>query len=248
MSWLFSQALVVEYGAANCSDGGQCAQLSGSHTPQAYLHSDKTTGFSRLSLFGMTFGLLTESRGAELLTWFLEVSRVRTSRLPGKALGWTGKEADFGKRWRGLFLKFNRATSWWKTHQCLFQEDLPRCSLTLPQWGLMLGGELLEQTTLELRTSENESGSLDSTPTKVMPVETDLTPDRIRILPSGRTRKLSKKGTDGSMNWAQLMLHKGWIPTPELCEYYMGWPIGATGLQPLATDRFQEWWQRHGGF
>ena len=248
MSWLFSRALVEEFGAASCSGGARFVPSSGSHTPQAFLHSDKTTGFSRLSRFGMTFGLLTESRGAELLTWFLGASRARTSRLPGKGLGLTGKEAVFGKRWRGLFLKFNRATSWWRTHQCLFQEDLPRCSLTLPQWGLMLDGALLEPTTLALPTNGSECGLLDSTPTKVMPVETNLTEDRIRILPSGRPRKLSKNGTDGSMNWAQLMLHKGLIPTPELCEYYMGWPIGATALQPLETARFQEWLQRHGIF
>ena len=71
--------------------------------------------------------------------------------------------------------------------------------------------------------------------------------EALKGLPSGRPRKLSKNGTDGSMNWAQLMLHKGLIPTPELCEYYMGWPIGATALQPLETARFQEWLQRHGG-
>ena len=248
MSWLYSRALVEEFGAGNCSDGAQFAQLSGSLTPQAYLPPDKMTGFSRLSQFGMTFAPLTENHGAGLLTWFLEASRARTSRLQGKGLGLTGKEADFGKKWRGLFLKLNRATSWWKTHQCLFQEDLPRCSLTLPPWGLMLDGELLEPMTLERPMKESGCGLLDSTPTKVMPVETNLTPDRIRILPSGRPRKLSKNGTDGSMNWAQLMLHKGLIPTPELCEYYMGWPIGATALQPLETDRFHEWQQRHGGF
>ena len=247
MSWLFSRALVAEYSAGTCSDGARSALLNGSHTPQAFLPPDRMTDFSRHSRFGMTFAPLMEGRGAELLTWFLEVSRARTFRLPAKGLGWTGKEADFGKRWRGLFLKFNRATCWWRTHQCLFQEDLPRYSLTLPQWGLMLDGELLEQVTLVRPMSAKGCGLLDSTPTKVMPVETDLTPDRIRILPSGRPRKLSKNGTDGSMNWAQLMLHKGLIPTPELCEYYMGWPIGATGLQPLGTARFQEWLQRHGG-
>ena len=248
MSWLYSRALVAEYSAATCSDGARSALSSGSPTPQAYLPSVKMTAFSRPSRFGMTFAPLTENLGAELLTWFLGASRARTSRLPVRGLGLTGKEADFGKRWRALFLKFNRATSWWRTHQCLFQEDLPRCSLTLPQWGLMLDGVLLEPATLERPTNGSGCGLLDSTPTKVMPVETDLTPDRIRILPSGQPRKLSKNGTDGSMNWAQLMLHKGLIPTPELCEYYMGWPIGATDLQPLGTDRFQEWLRRHGGF
>lgn len=33
---------------------------------------------------------------------------------------------------------------------------------------------------------------------------------------------------------------------PEWCEWFMGWPIGWTGLQPLATDKFQSWLRAHG--
>jgi hypothetical protein len=33
---------------------------------------------------------------------------------------------------------------------------------------------------------------------------------------------------------------------PEWCEWFMGWPIGWTALQPLATDRFQSWLAAHG--
>ena len=35
---------------------------------------------------------------------------------------------------------------------------------------------------------------------------------------------------------------------PEWVEWLMGWPIGHTGLDPLATVRYREWWQWHGGF
>ena len=171
-----------------------------------------------------------------------------TFPLQAQELGLMGLRAAYGETWRGWFAKFDPASCTWRTPQHSLLGDLEPYSATWPQWGLMLDGELLEPATLERPTNGSGCGLLDSTPTKVMPVETDLTPDRIRILPSGRPRKLSKNGTDGSMNWAQLMLHKGLIPTPELCEYYMGWPIGATALQPLGTDRFQEWLRRHGGF
>ena len=33
---------------------------------------------------------------------------------------------------------------------------------------------------------------------------------------------------------------------PNWVEWLMGWPIGWTALQPLETDRFQEWSQQHG--
>lgn len=48
-------------------------------------------------------------------------------------------------------------------------------------------------------------------------------------------REASASGTLGRLN-------------PQFVEWLMGWPIGWTELQPLATDRFQEWLRRHGGF
>ena len=33
---------------------------------------------------------------------------------------------------------------------------------------------------------------------------------------------------------------------PEFVEWLMGWPVGWTGLEPLATGRFHLWQQRHG--
>lgn len=35
---------------------------------------------------------------------------------------------------------------------------------------------------------------------------------------------------------------------PEWVEWFMGWPIGMTGLQPLAMDKFQQWFDSHGDF
>lgn len=195
---------------------------------------------------------LMENRGTDSQTLCAADSHAKifpAEEIPAveKGLGWTGKEADFGEKWRGLSLKFNPVTSWWKTHHCLFPEDLPQSLLTLPQWGLMLGGELWEPVMLERRTNANAFGLLDTTPTKVMPVERELPPERITVQANGKPRKISKKGKSGSMNWAQSMLHKGLIPTPELCEYYMGWPIGTTALKPLEMGKFQEWLLRHGG-
>ena len=34
-------------------------------------------------------------------------------------------------------------------------------------------------------------------------------------------------------------------PTPRNAEWLMGWPIGWTALEPLATDRFRAWLRRH---
>jgi hypothetical protein len=79
MSWLFSQALVVEYLEENFSDGAQSAQSSGSHTQQAYCAPDKMTAFSKLSRFGMTYKPLTATHGEALLMSYLAAFHAKTS-------------------------------------------------------------------------------------------------------------------------------------------------------------------------
>ena len=86
MSWLFSQALVEEYLAENCLGGEPFVQSSGSHTPQAFLPSDRTIRFWKLSRFGMTCSHLTDGHGEALLTWFLAGFRARTSVAQEKEL------------------------------------------------------------------------------------------------------------------------------------------------------------------
>ena len=165
MSWLISRALMqayensryslglaAEYLAATSSDGAPSAQSSGSHIPHAYLPSDKMTAFSRLSRFGMTFAPLTDDRGEDLLTWFLAASRARTYPQPGKAQESTESDQASGVKWRELSVRYDRATSSWRTHRSLWDEDLSECSLTLPKWGLMRDGVLSERLTSGLPT------------------------------------------------------------------------------------------------
>jgi hypothetical protein len=97
MSWLFSQALVEEYLGASCLDGEQSAPLSGKPTQQAYCAPDKMTDFSRLSRFGMTFKPLTESRGEELLTLYLEDFHAKTSQLQEKVQELTENDQECGR-------------------------------------------------------------------------------------------------------------------------------------------------------
>lgn len=165
MSWLYSQALVAEYLEGTCLDGAPFAPSSGNPTPQAYLPPDKMTAFSRPSRFGMTFAPLTDDRGEELLTWFRAGFPARTSAPQEKAPGSTASEAGFGEKWRELSVRYDPDTSSWKTHRCLWDEDLSACSLTLPKWGLMRDGVLLERMTLELTTAATDAG-LWPTPTK----------------------------------------------------------------------------------
>ena len=158
MSWHFSQALVEAYSAESSSDGGPSAPSSGTPTHGMFWSPDKTTEASTPSRSGMTFKPSTESRGEDLLMWCQEVSRVRTSVPPGKESASKASDPGCGNTWHESSVKFDPVSSSWKTHRCLWEEDLPWSSVTLPKWGMMRDGVLWERTTPELPIEEKGSG------------------------------------------------------------------------------------------
>jgi hypothetical protein len=160
MSWLYSQALVEEYSAANCSDGEPSAPLSGNPTQLAYLPPDKMTAFSRLSRFGMTFKPLTADRGEALLTLYLADFRAKTLAAQEKGLELMGSAQGCGEKWRGSSARYDPDSRSWKTHQYSLLGGLTEFSETWPRWGLMRNGELFPQQTLVPPTGETESGLL----------------------------------------------------------------------------------------
>src|SRR5574337_1228421 len=159
MSWLFSRALVEEYSAASCSGGELCAPSSGSPTPQAFLPPDRMTAFSRPSRFGMTFAPLTDGLGAELLMWFLEASRARTSASPARAQASTASAPASGVKWRASLARFDPATCSWRTAQRSLLEDSDECSVTWPRSGMTADGQCWELPMLEPHTSGTAPGS-----------------------------------------------------------------------------------------
>jgi hypothetical protein len=140
--------------------------------PEAYYWPDKTTEHSRLSRFGMTSEPLMADRGAELLTWFQEGFRAKTSASQAKATALTESDQDSGQKWRGWFAKYDRDSCSWKTAQCSLLEDLDEFSETWPQWGLMRNGACWEQTMSVPPIEESASGfwatptTMDSLPPK----------------------------------------------------------------------------------
>lgn len=243
-TFLLEQA---EVSSAECfSDIPACVLLKSNRTAETFCCNDSATESCRGSLSGMTCVHSTEHRGEEESISSAEGSHAKTSAQPAKVQESQDNEADFGEKWLGLYVKFDPDTCSWKTHRDLYPWDLEWSLLTLPSWGLMRHGELFQLVTSAHRMSVSAFGLLHATPTKVMPVESESPEDRIHLLKSGIPRKRSKQGISGSVNWAQLMLLLGYLPTPTLCEYYMGWPIGWTDLKPLETDKFRQWQHSHG--
>lgn len=158
MSWLFSQALVAEYSEATSSAGAPSAPLSVMPTPHKFWRNDKMMEPSKLSQFGLTCAVLTDDHGAALLTWFLADSRVRTYQLPGMESASMVLDRGFGSRWQELSVRYCLEKSTWRTHLCLWEEDLPWSSVTLPKWGMTRDGGLWEQLISVPPTSEIVSG------------------------------------------------------------------------------------------
>jgi hypothetical protein len=241
MSWLFSQALVAEYSAANCSDGEPSAQLNVMPTPHPFWRNDKTMDPLSLSRFGPTCAVLTADRGAALLTWFLAGFPARTFQSPVAGKGWRESVRAFGWRWPGSFARWSPATSSWKTRQCSLVEDSPEFSQTWPTWGLMRDGECLEVTTPQLAMSEKGCGFWP-TPTKR---------DSRTLAGSQPPKRAPTSGIPLAWTIALTLTPEqrtGGRLNPPWVEWLMGWPMGWTSLQPLEMDKFHEWRQQHGNF
>ena len=225
MSWLISQAMmkdyenllslqepVEEYLGANSLDGERSALLSGNPTQQAYCAPDKMTGFSRLSRFGMTFKLLTENRGEELLTLYREDFRVRTFQSQEKETDLKEKDQVCGKKCPALLAKYDLNTSSWKTAQCSLFEDLEQSLEIFPKWGMTVNGELFLHRMWEPTISGKEFGSW-ATPTTM----DTLPPKSPQALNKEAT--IARKGRSKPANLRdQVSNMKNW-PTPVTRDY-----------------------------
>ena len=247
MSWHFSLALVEEYWQANYSDGDVSALWSGSHTPQVFSQCDRMMDFCQPSRSGMTCEPLTESLGVDVLTWFLGDSPARTLAAPEKGQESKAKEVGFGTKWQELSTRYDPNTHSWKTHLCLWEEDLPWYSVTLPKWGLMQDGVCWELTKSEHRTRENAAG-LWPTPVKTDGFAVGWCLTSIERKEKGECRPSGAKIGSGLKYFrkTEKYLSNGY-PNPALTEWLMGWPAKWTDLQPLETDRCRNVQRRHGG-
>lgn len=241
MSWLFSQALVAEYSADTSSAGAPSAPLNVMPTPHRFWRNDKPMDCSRHSRFGLTCAVLTDDHGEALLTWFRGDFLVRTSRSQAMASVSPALAQDYGGRWHELPMRYDRTTSNWRTHHCLWEEDLPWCSVTLPKWGMTRAGVLSERLTSAPLISVTGSGSSQKTPARRWP--TPVASMAKGSCPAALTRRSGADRSNDRLDHAVMALDGGHL-NPEWAEWLMGWPIGWTDLRPLAMDRFQSWQQQ----
>jgi len=227
MSFIFSQALVEVSLLDKCSGIDASALSSGSHMPPLFLSSDKTTAFSRLSRFGMTFGHLTDDLGAALLMWSLADSRARTSVLPGKEQASPESDPACGPTWRASLAKFAPASCSWKTPQLSLLGDSELSSVTWPRSGMTQGGQCWELPMLGRRTSVTGYGSSQ---------EAWPTP-RCQMTRPVRVRADVDKGHQSNLE--EVVAVRATWPTPTVCGNYNRKGASATSRDGLATAVYQ---------
>ena len=189
------------------------------------------TESSPCSPSGTTCELSMAQNGPDAPTWYLAASHARTYPPPEKAQESTERKADSGKKWPESSAKFDLGSSLWKTHPCLFSEDLLWSSVILPRWGIMLDGECWEQTPPDFLTVVNACGCLLPTPSGVNGGNNNT---------MGRVDEWS--GSSNPLRGTVI----GYLCSPEFEELVMGWPVTWTAPMPLETDRFQQWCASHG--
>jgi len=113
-------------------------------------------------------------------------------------------------------------------------------------------GEALERWDYWKRELARGAGhgcpAMTTTPTATAVLEAEWPDGRIRQNGGGRWRKRSKRGTEGSMSWAQEMAARAvaqrnprLVPTAECCEEFMGFPAGWTRVGEESTELPNEW-------
>ncbi len=268
MSYIFSRALVEAYLAANCSECAPSAPSNSNLIPQAYCSPDRMTAFSRLSRYGMTYAPLTDDDGAALLTWYREDFLARTFQPQEKVPALTAPAPACGRKCTELSMKYDLNSHSWKTHLCLWDEDLPESSVILPKSGTMRNGLCWERTTWEPLMNASACGSLPKLPTLAKVDgegggEVNWKPVRksghraqltlrtaVRMLPTLTCQDAKNNGAASQMerNSPPLNALAGGPLNPTWCEWFMGWPEGWTELKPLATDKYRLWRQLHSLF
>jgi len=254
MSWHFSRALVAESLVANCLAGEPSAPSKSMSMQGASSSPDKMTDACNPSQSGMMSPPLTENLGVGWWMSSLAASRAKTSAARETAKDLTGNGAASGGTWRELFVRCDPATSSWKTHLCLWVEDLQPSSVTLPEWGMMQSGVCWERIMPERHTAEKGHGLWPTprcTEAEMKPrAPTPALLDGTRSHGWDLCEALWDAALTHNREWPGMVapgeITEGGMPNPQFWEWLMGWPIGWTDATQSATDKFRLWCEWHG--
>jgi hypothetical protein len=245
MSYTYLQEQGEESSVDTFSDIPQYVLSRLNLTAERFSCNGNETASCQSSQFGMMSAHSTESLGEEKSMSFAEDSLAKTSQVPVMEQEFLEPEAVYGRRCSESLVKYNPDTHSWKILHCLWEEDLPLSSLTLPNWGMMQDGECWELIMSELSIIEPACGWL---PTPVASERQDgmgVAWKLARLYKGDRIARYL-----GKIWISRNLLEKNTKICPNPCwqEWRMMWPINWTGLNSLGMDKWQEWRRQHSDF
>jgi hypothetical protein len=231
MSWHLSLAMIdalesshsspAPAGASSrpgCSGGEQFARLRSTRIAERSSFDGRRRVTSNRSPSGTTSELSTADSGVARWTSSLADSLVKDSLTQH-----TGVQLPkiYGRRCEGSSTKLDRPIYSQKTSK---RNQLQRLQETSPPWAILVPPLCFPRRTWVRTTFGDDIGYLH-TPTCMA----NFAAQSMQKWPSCR-------------NFVRVFGK----PTPLNYEWLMGWPIGWTALEPLATDRFRRWLEQHG--
>lgn len=212
-------------------DGEPSAPSKSMTTLERCCSPAKTMDTLNHSRSGMTCEHSTASRGVAWWMSSLAASRAKTlAHQAPHAPASTEIEAGCGGRWQESLAKFDHLTSSWKIAQLSLLEGLDVFWESWPKWGIMQNGECWELAALVEHNEESECGYWPP------PLASDF-------------RNRGSRCGKGQWNLSHILHKHGRLDlqlSPQFREWLMSWPIGWTGLQPLETDKWQQWCRSFG--
>lgn len=243
MSYIYLQEQGEASSAACFSDIPQSVLSSLISMPSRFSLQDKKMECSPDSLSGMMSPHLMGHLGGGECLLSVEDSPAKTFPVQGKEWELQVREVGYGNIWHGLSMRFDLNSCSLKTHLCLWEEDLPLSSVTLPPWGMMQDGVFWEQMTLGVITYAKDAGYWPTPLKEEGPggQHMKLT-DAIAVQEGFRPRYYKLDGMEGKQVFTGKV-------NPDWAEWLMGFPVGWTDdLTALEMPKFQQWQHLHSPF
>ena len=252
MSWRVLLEQVGGFSPAAYLVGLRWRPLRLSNTQETCSSKGKETGACQLSLFTKTSETLTADRGEAPSMLFLEGSPAKTSaqRVRVKDLPETARA--YGLRCSELLERSGLDMCSRKTVRTCVPVALAPLSKALPAWGMTYAGACWELGTRVRPTKEIACGSMLATPTaKANQLAPSMqkwpscrawwpTPQSSDCRDRGHmgTKVVQRRIANGrQVNLGMVASDISGKLNPDWVEWLMGWPIGWTDSEPLATDR-----------
>jgi hypothetical protein len=251
MSWLYSRALVAELWVSP-PNAEPFALWSAMGMRPAFSHRGRTTDRSAFSRYGMTCGPLMAGFGAELLTLYLAGFRVKISRQQAAGLDLPGRDPVFGFKCCESSEKSNPSLSLSRTPPTSGPRAWEQSSKGLPRSGSMRNGIVSARPKSARHTSATACGCLLPTLTAqeygsnrggAAGRSGKVRPSLRALLPTLRATDATRGGDPGNNTHGDLRL--GGPLSPMWAEWFMGFPIGWTGLDALEMPKFRQWQDSH---